>query len=462
MVSRLGKILRDRQDQPWLNGVNQSLFYTEFHQACDQLARWQIKPRLCLAEPNPRRFLAQFCAAVVTETPVFLCNPHWQAQEWRTVQATVQPDLIWPPSPSEPPLKRGAGGIPLRSEAHNPPGYADPLSKGVNSSEPPLKRGAGGIYIPTGGSSGQIRFTIHTWATLTAAVEGLYTYFDRTPLSAYCILPLYHVSGLMQGVRSLLTGGQLWLSNSKTCTLGDGQTTFISLVPTQLQRFLAQNQAPWLQQFRAIFLGGAPAWPDLLSRARALALPLAPTYGMTETAAQIATLKPADFLAGAEGCGPLLPHVQGKIAPDGRLEIQTPSLCLGYYPNPWPEPIFTTDDLATFTPTGSLVIHGRQSRQIITGGENVAPEEVERAILATGKVADVAVVGVTDEIWGEAIAAFYAPQLSPEDLATLQTQLRQELAPHKQPKQWQGMEKLPRNAQGKLDYRALGGMWHSH
>jgi len=428
MVSRLGKILRDRQDQPWLNGVNQSLFYTEFHQACDQLARWQIKPRLCLAEPNPRRFLAQFCAAVVTETPVFLCNPHWQAQEWRTVQATVQPDLIWPPSPSEPPLKRGAGGI----------------------------------YIPTGGSSGQIRFTIHTWATLTAAVEGLYTYFDRTPLSAYCILPLYHVSGLMQGVRSLLTGGQLWLSNSKTCTLGDGQTTFISLVPTQLQRFLAQNQAPWLQQFRAIFLGGAPAWPDLLSRARALALPLAPTYGMTETAAQIATLKPADFLAGAEGCGPLLPHVQGKIAPDGRLEIQTPSLCLGYYPNPWPEPIFTTDDLATFTPTGSLVIHGRQSRQIITGGENVAPEEVERAILATGKVADVAVVGVTDEIWGEAIAAFYAPQLSPEDLATLQTQLRQELAPHKQPKQWQGMEKLPRNAQGKLDYRALGGMWHSH
>ncbi|MEA5418857.1 AMP-binding protein [Spirulina sp. CCNP1310] len=454
--------MQDRRDQPWLQGADQSLFYAEFHQACDQLTRWQIKPRLCLAEPDPRRFLAQFCAAVVTETPVFLCNPRWQAQEWQTVHTTVQPELIWPPSPSEPPFLRGAGGIPLRCEALDPPGYADPLHKGVNSSEPPFSRGAGGIHIPTGGSSGQIRFTIHTWETLTAAVDGLYTYFDRTPLSAYCILPLYHVSGLMQAVRSLLTGGQLWLSNSKTCTSGDWQTTFISLVPTQLQRFLTAEQAPWLQQFRAIFLGGAPAWPDLLTRARALELPLAPTYGMTETAAQIATLKPADFLAGIEGCGPLLPHARVTLTPDGRLQIQARSLCLGYYPNPWPEPILITDDLGRFSPGGSLLIQGRQSRQIITGGENVAPEEIEAAILATGKVRDVTVVGIADEMWGEAIAALYAPQLSPEDLAALQAQLRQELAPHKQPKQWQGMAKLPRNAQGKLDYRALGRMWHSH
>src|SRR5690606_2732989 len=101
-------------------------------------------------------------------------------------------------------------------------------------------------------------------------------------------LPLHHVSGLMQVVRSGVTGGSLTLLDGRTL----GRGTFppvpadavTSLVPTQLARLLdSSGGAAWLRGFKAVFLGGGPAWPELLQRARRERVPLAPCYGMTET-----------------------------------------------------------------------------------------------------------------------------------------------------------------------------------
>ena len=70
--------------------------------------------------------------------------------------------------------------------------------------------------IPTGGSSGQIKFAIHTWETLKASVQGFTEYFQLKQVNSFCVLPLYHVSGLMQFMRSFTTGGKLAIIPFKT------------------------------------------------------------------------------------------------------------------------------------------------------------------------------------------------------------------------------------------------------
>jgi o-succinylbenzoate---CoA ligase len=261
----------------------------------------------------------------------------------------------------------------------------------------------------------------------------------------------------MPAVRSLVTGGQLTLHPWKSLESGIFPTpqphSFLSLVPTQLLKLLDRNEpemVAFLQTFDAIFLGGAPAWESLLDRARQLQLPIAPTYGMTETAGQIATLKPQDFLAGHSGCGQVLPHAQITIDTDARLQIQSRSLMLGYFP----AQDFAIDDLGHFDDRLSLHITGRQSNKIISGGENIFPAEVEAAIRATGLVADVCVVGLPDDRWGEIVAAAVVPALG-ERSATLIDRLKlalpDRLTAYKHPKQWQIRPDLPRQPNGKLN-----------
>lgn len=410
-------------------------------------------PRVLLAQRNPIEFLAGFMATCITECPVFLGNPNWSAQEWHQVLDITQPHHIW-------------GDLPNATEAQ--------LSN-ANTSQ------RGWIMISTGGSSGGIKFAIHTWATLSASVAGFQQFFDKEqqPVSSCCVLPLYHVSGLMQFMRAFLTGGQLILLPFAECL--SGQTTqpdasvflqndpanfFLSLVPTQLQRLLeGRSRIPWLQQFPTILLGGAPAWSTLLDQAKSLSLNLAPTYGMTETASQIATLKPAEFLLGHWGTGRILPHAHITIhtaqedSPPGLIEVRSRSLFQGYYPQWQSLETWVTDDIGTLDAQGYLTIQGRNSRKILSGGENIFPEEIEATLQASGLVKEVCVLGIPDNQWGEAVTALYVPihpDLTPEHLTErLKAKLVQHLSPYKHPKRWICLEQLPRNAQGKLDYQRL-------
>ncbi|MGB0564772.1 MAG: AMP-binding protein, partial [Spirulinaceae cyanobacterium] len=255
--------------------------------------------RLLLALPDPIEFLASLWAALITQTPVFLGNPSWRESQWQAVSDQIRPQQAWGDAPC--------------AICPNP----EPI---------PL----GQIMIPTGGTSGQIRWAMHTWATLTAAVAGFQQFFGVGQVNSFCVLPLYHVSGLMQFWRSLLTGGRCTLGAYTDLKQGHWPslpqpTGFLSLVPTQLQRLLDVGGVAWLRQFDTLLLGGAPAWPELLARARHERLRLAPTYGMTETAAQVVTLRPADFLAGNKSSGQVLPHAQVRINDQGQVEIQARS-----------------------------------------------------------------------------------------------------------------------------------------
>ncbi|HIK57129.1 MAG TPA: 2-succinylbenzoate--CoA ligase [Synechococcales cyanobacterium M55_K2018_004] len=420
-------LLQHRLSDDWLIGIDRQAWAVRANQRLQELTvsvSSGTPPTLLLTQPDPEKFLADFLAACAAHHPIALGNPQWTPAEQQHVLTHLT-----------------------------------------------LPTPAAAILIPTSGSSGQLRFAIHTWETLTASVYGFQQHFQVEQVNCCCVLPLHHVSGLMQAVRSLVTGGTLAIVPFKQLEAGelppiDPADYFLSLVPTQLQRLLHHAETvDWLTRFRAVLLGGAPAWESLLQAAYEAQIPAALTYGMTETASQVATLKPEEFLQGNWSCGQVLPHAKLSICDDagrllganqvGHLVIQADSLALGYLPG---EPFagrFCPDDLGYFDAAGYLHLVGRRSDKIISGGENIFPAEVESAIWATGLVQDVAVLGVSDRHWGEVVTAVYVPRQTTVLPTQLAQALQDKLSRYKHPKRWVMVDQLPRNAQGKINRAAL-------
>ena len=163
---------------------------------------------------------------------------------------------------------------------------------------------------------------------------------------------------------------------------------------------------------------------------------------MTETASQVVAGSPGRPLRGVElriENGEILVRgamvAKGALAPDGWLH---------------------TGDLGRLDEHGRLHVEGRQKELIVSGGENVAPLEVEQALLTHPAVADAGVAGLPDPEWGEAVTAFVVLRepVSPDELRAW---CRERLAPAGVPKAVHRVERLPRNAAGKLMRDRLDG-----
>ncbi|MDQ5834395.1 MAG: AMP-binding protein [Actinomycetota bacterium] len=255
-----------------------------------------------------------------------------------------------------------------------------------------------------------------------------------------CPLPLHHVGGLNVLIRSVIHCTTVVLherfeTERVKATLEAGEVTLVSLVPTMLQRLrdAGLNRAPGL---RAIALGGGPIAPGLLDWATEHGIPAVPVYGMTETCSQVVAGSPGRALRG----------VELRVAGDGELLIRGPMVARGAIgEDGW----LHTGDLGRLDEAGLLRVDGRKKELIVTGGENVAPLEVEQALLAHPAVADAGVAGLPDAIWGEAITAFVVLR-SPASADELLDWCRERLAPFKVPKAVHHVGELPRNANGKL------------
>ena len=151
----------------------------------------------------------------------------------------------------------------------------------------------------------------------------------------------------------------------------------------------------------------------------------------------------------------MLPHAEVTLSEDGRVVIAGASLFCGYWPETRAGGAWATEDLGRFDERGSLHVLGRRDALIITGGEKVDPAEVERVLRGTGQFADVAVIGVADEKWGETVVACYPAEFAPHDLEAVERVLGSHLAGFKHPKRYVAVARWPRNAQGKVNRAEL-------
>jgi O-succinylbenzoic acid--CoA ligase len=316
----------------------------------------------------------------------------------------------------------------------------------------------GWLMVPSGGSGGAMKFARHDGWTIAAAVSGFCRHFGMERVNSIGVLPLHHVSGFMAWMRSAMTGGIYVPWSWKEAEAGKFPGELppdccLSLVPTQLQRLIAlENGAEWLRKFRAVFIGGGPAWEGLIEAARRLGLPLSTCYGATETAAMVAALRPAEFLDGARGCGSPLPHARIEIM-GGVVHVTGESVFRGYFPAFAGGRSWGSDDLGTLE-AGSLVIRGRRDDVIVTGGKKVSPQEVEAALMASGEFDDVAVVGLPDPEWGQAVVAFHSEGARPPRGDIVRAALAG-LESYKHPKRYAAVSPWPRNQQGKVDRKLL-------
>jgi O-succinylbenzoic acid--CoA ligase len=301
--------------------------------------------------------------------------------------------------------------------------------------------------VETSGTTGVPKRVALTYAnhmaSAAASADALGVHADDRWL---CPLPVHHVGGLGVLVRTAINRTTAVLherfdAERVKATLEAGEVTLVSLVPTMLSRLreVGLRTAPGL---RAIALGGGPIPPGLLDWARETGLPVIPVYGMTETCSQIVAGSPGRPLQG----------VELAIAPDGEILVRGAMVAPGEIgPDGW----LHTGDLGRLDDEGRLHVEGRLKELIVTGGENVAPLEVERALLAHPAVADAGVVGLPDSEWGERIEAFVVLREG-ESSEGLRAWCADRLAPFKVPKAFHAVAALPRNAGGKLLRDQLG------
>lgn len=385
--------------------------------------------------------LKRLYAHLETERPLFLVHPRWPEAEARKMQDRVQ---------------------------------AEELTPGDQ------------ILMATSGSTGPAKIVVHTQSSLSAAAAASARNLplgveDRWLLS----LPFAHIGGLSIVLRCLLARATLVVEKASarqglSACLKQHGVTHLSLVPTQLTRWLDAPDFDCPPSLQAVLVGGAPLGPTLRAEAWRRGLPVLATYGLTEMGSQVATERPRlgrppTNTPGSESAapgisapipapgtvGPPLPSVEILLDSDGRLRVKGPSAMRRYLglPSPFDDRgYFPTSDRAEILPDGCLRVLGRLDDAIITGGENVHPEVVEAALRSVPGLDNSYVVGVPDRDWGERIVAVVTgapqpPQEKPDP--SWYAMARQLLPSYAVPKEIRYLSELPLLASGKVDRRAL-------
>ncbi len=342
------------------------------------------------------------------------------------------------------------------------------------------------IQLYTSGTTGHPKGVQLTSANYLAVIQsatemGLATY---TPDDVVLIaMPFFHVAGVNIGVLCLAHG-------ARGIVLGDidpqeilrlieaKRISHAFLVPAVILFLMQQPnvRAVDFSSLKNISYGASPIAQDLLLNAQAtMACEFLQVYGLTETTGGGTVLAPEDHdpaRGKLRSCGKPSPghevrvvDGEGKSLPPGEvgeIVIRAPNVMKGYWNRPeateksivdkW----FYTGDAGYFDADGYLYIHDRVKDMIVSGGENIYPAEVENAIFGHPAVADVAVIGVPDPKWGEAVkAVVVAKPGAKADADAIISWARERIAGYKLPKSVDFIEALPRNPTGKILRREL-------
>jgi len=346
---------------------------------------------------------------------------------------------------------RGAAALVAPAGAALPVPLAAALD-GSAAAGGPLPAGTA-LIVPTSGSTGAPRVVMLSHAALTASTAASLAALDCFPGERWALaLPVRHVAGLQVLARARALGTAAYLvadpGDPRALAAASAHAERIALVPTQLVRCL--DAGVDLTGFRTVLVGGGPLDPDRAAEARAAGVRVVQSYGMTETCG---------------GCvydGRPLPGVEVEVV-DGRIRLRGPMLATGYLdaspedaarftPDGW----FVTDDLGRLhtDPDGHplLEVIGRGDAVINTGGVKVVPAAVEALLRTVVGVADVVVVGVPDEEWGERVRAVVlaSEPTGPPTLDELRQAVTDRLPSSHAPRELVLVDRIVRDGLGKI------------
>jgi acyl-CoA synthetase (AMP-forming)/AMP-acid ligase II len=367
---------------------------------------------------------------------------------------------------------RGLGdpGDPGRSVAAPPPRPVDRL----RGDEP-------AILIHTSGTTGRPKLVPLTHDQLITAVTFMKLEVPEAAPGARHLsaLPLFHIAGLANLAYALFTGGHLHLLGGFDPArfvdeLASRRIQLTQLVPTLIQAVTHEvsyrKQPPDLSDLIEIVYGASPIRPDALERAvTVLRCRFRQNYASSETGPlPVSSLSPADHdpargrlaTAGRPSLG-----WEVRIGELGEIQVRGAAPLPGYWNDAeataatlTPDGFYRTGDVGTIDADGFITIVERLTDVVITGGENVYPAEVETVLARHPAVADIAVIGIPDERWGETVHAVVvaAPGAGPGlDAGELLSWARMRLAGFKCPTGVTVVTELPRNATGKVLRAAL-------
>ncbi len=331
-------------------------------------------------------------------------------------------------------------------------------------------------YFFTSGTSGNPKIVpLKRRQAHFAAKASAENFKPRTNHFWLLCLPLNHIGAVSIILRSLLYGSAIFRMKSfhpeMIMTFLNENKLFqaASLVPTMLKRLMDKPNFYIHNNFEAILLGGGPIDTGLVKECQRRGIPLVPSYGMTETCAQIVSnpiLKPSGTYGPVKSVGKIFSPNEIQIRDEneevlginssGEIWLKGPQVFDGYLNrdndkyfdnNGW----FKTGDFGYLNVHNHLFIESRRSDLIVTGGENVSPFEVESELIKIDPISEAAVIGLPDSEWGQKVVAVVVGKTEQTiDSEKIRKDLKEKITAYKVPKQIIQTDSLPKTRTGKV------------
>ncbi len=436
--------------------------------------------RVGMALPNGLPTIVAFLAASMAGTAAPL-NPGYKEEEFRFyLDDTNARVLLLPPDGAEE-ARRAAGDrvrvIPIGMDATGTVTLGG-IAPGQTTPSPSIDDVA--LILHTSGSTGRPKRVPLAHANLTISAQNVARSYALTDADvSLCVMPLFHVHGLVASTLATLATGGTVVVPAKFNPLSfwrvarDYGATWYSAVPTLHQLLMARRgtgRPAGSERLRFIRSCSASLPPQLMhDMEEAFGAPVLEAYGMTEAAHQMASnpLPPAPRKPGSVGRGTdvqvSIMDASGKhlaAGERGEVVIKGPNVITGYENNPeanatsFVDGWFRTGDQGFLDPDGYLTLVGRIKELINRGGEKISPREIDEVLLAHPAVAEAVCFGVPHATWGEEVEAAVVVR-QPVTEADLLAFCRERLADYKRPKQIHLTEAIPRTATGKIQRRLV-------
>lgn len=438
--------------------------------------------RVGMALPNGLANVVAFLAASTAGTAAPL-NPGYKEEEFRFyLEDTGARVLLLPPEGLEE-ARRAAGDL-VRVVVVDTDAQGHVVLSGIAGRRPVATPAVDDValILHTSGSTGRPKRVPLTHANLSISAQNVARSYDLSPADvSLCVMPLFHVHGLVASTLATLATGGTVVVPQKFSPLSfwriarDHGVTWYSAVPTIHQLLLARAdksgaRPAGAEKLRFIRSCSAALPPQVMHDLEAaFGAPVLEAYGMTEAAHQMASnpLPPAPRVPGSVGRGTdvqiSIMDAEGRHLPAGErgeVVIKGPNVVSGYENNPeanatsFVDGWFRTGDQGFLDENGYLTLTGRLKEMINRGGEKISPREIDEVLLAHPAVAEAVSFGTPHPTWGEEVAAAVVTREAVSEQELL-AHCKERLADFKRPKQIHIVEAIPRTATGKIQRRAV-------